>query len=87
VNFALPVFILGLAMVPVFGFLTARDSGRIGWPRWPARYPRKSNYGDMRARARAFAVAVVKPITEEEWDRFCRGHGWQPGDEEEQVRT
>ena len=38
-NFILPVFILGLVMVAVFGFLTARGSGRIGWPRWPARYP------------------------------------------------
>ena len=70
-NYVLPAFIAGLLMVPVFGFLTARDSGRIGWPRWPSRYP---------ARPRML-------VGDDEWDATARRAGWESGDEEGQVRT
>jgi hypothetical protein len=79
-------------LVALAGFLTARDDGSAGRPRWPSRYPagpRRSIFGYVRK----FLVAVViaaavmsGPVSEAEWDAACRHH-WQPGDEETEVRT
>lgn len=98
-NEALPFFVLGLLLaagwlIALIGFLTARDSGRFGRPRWPARYPagprhHRSIFGDVCALLAAVvmvAALMSRPVSEAEWDASCRRH-WEPGGEEEQVRT
>ena len=33
------------------------------------------------------AAVACGPVSEQEWDAACRRGGWQPSDEEDQVRT
>ena len=65
------LFIACGLLAALFGLLTGYDSGRIGWPRWPARYP---------ARPRLL-------VGDDEWDDTASRAGWEPGDDGEQVRT
>jgi hypothetical protein len=80
------------AGIALTGFLTARDDGSAGRPRWPARYPagpRRDIYGDVRKCLAAVVIAAAVmsgPVSEAEWDAACRRHR-QPGDEETEVAT
>jgi formylglycine-generating enzyme required for sulfatase activity len=80
---------VGIALI---GFLTARDDGSAGRPRWPARYPagpRRDIYGGVRKCLVAVVIAAAlmsRPVTEAEWDAACRRHR-QPGSDETEART
>jgi hypothetical protein len=70
------VLIIGLPvtaglLIALTGFLTARDDGSAGRPRWPGRYP-----------ARPLLL-----VGDDEQDATARRWGWEPGDEETEVRT
>ena len=79
--------------VALLVLITAGDDRDIHRPRWAARYPagsRRDIFGDVRRRLAALVIAAavaMGPVSEEDWDAAARRAGWEPGDDEGQVRT